>query len=210
LARSGEGRFEEALELYGQARDLMVRNLGPGHPDLAVTEGNLGTALMNLDRYPAAASIIEDQLRRIEATHGKGHPLSAQPLYNLGLCAEAMENLVEAATRYGDSLAALEADGPPAPTLSFPLIGLARVAVADGRPLDAGPVAERALLLTGGDAVLRADAQAVLAEALWLARKQRPRARELADAALEAYSEIGAAADSNREDLEQWRNNHGL
>lgn len=211
FARTNQGRFEEALALYGEVRDLMVRNLGPNHPDLELPEGNIGTALMRLERYPEAMSILQDQLGRIESSLGKAHPRGARPLYNLGLCAEEMENFAEAALYHSASLASLESPGGEAsPMQSFPLIGLARVALADGRPADAIAFAERALRLTEGDKLLTADARSQLAKAVWLTNRDRARARNLADAAIEAYLEEGTAADANRKELQDWREDHGL
>lgn len=211
MARAEQGRFEKALELMLQARDLMIRSLGPDHPDLQLPEGGLGVVLYQLERYAEAAPMFKEQLKRIEAVHGSGHPLRAQPLYNLGLCAKHREDYAKAERFYAASLESIESGGDSSnPMLGYPLIGLATVAVADNRPLDAIAFSERALPLTEGDVILHADAQAELAKGLWLARKDRMRARTLVDTALQGYRVVGTAADSNREDLEGWRDEHGL
>lgn len=209
--RLDQGRFEEALELMFKTRDLMHQSLGLDHPDLELPEGGLGAVLMQLERYAEAVPIFQGQLERIEDSHGPDHPLRAQPLYNLGLCSRNMEDYAKAEQFYAASLEAIESRGVPSnPMLGYPLIGLATVAIADKRPLDAIAFAERALSLTEGNMVLHADAQAALAKGLWLGREEGARARTLADAAQEGYREVGTAADSNREGFERWRDEHGL
>lgn len=202
-----QGNFVEALELFRRAHKLIRRNLGSDHPQVGLVLGGLGSTLVQLKRYPEAIVMYEDQLEVVEARHGTDHAVRAQPLFNLGLCSESMGSFAKATEFYMASLAAMESDGAaPTPKLAHPLIGLASAAAADGRPLDAIPFAERAVSVAGENVLLRADAQATLAKALWEAGQQRVRARELAEAARNSFLAIGPAAAANLQDLQD----HGL
>lgn len=206
-----QGKYTEALELFRRAHELIKLNFGAEHARVGLVLGGLGSTLLLLKRYPEAMAMYQDQLELMEARHGPDHSLLAQPLFNLGLCSEATKDFAKATEFYMASLAAMESDGATSsPRLAHPLTGLANVAIADGRPLDAIPLAERALSLTGENLLMRADSAAALAKALWSAGQQRARARDLADAAQDGFRAVGAGADSNREDLEGWRRENGL
>ncbi|MBL4689242.1 MAG: tetratricopeptide repeat protein, partial [Nannocystaceae bacterium] len=211
-ARIRQGRYEEALSLDREAGDLIVRALGREHPNLAYVHSGLGGALMCLERYAEAKVEFTRELEVLRATVGDQHPTSSQPLYNLGICADSLGDLDQANAYLTQSLAVLEATSTPDdPELSYPLMGLARNLVASDRPTEAIPFAERALrLVANGDMLIRADSRGALARALWLSRKDRTRARELADEAMREYNTVGPEADPNREGLQRWRRKHGL
>jgi eukaryotic-like serine/threonine-protein kinase len=100
-----------------------------------------------------------------------------------------------------------QALGSEHPDLAHPLVGLARIALARGRPADAAALAERAVKVRGdGDAPGGdvAEARFVLARALWDASRERPRALALAEQAREAYREAGDGKAMELAEVEAW------
>jgi tetratricopeptide (TPR) repeat protein/tRNA A-37 threonylcarbamoyl transferase component Bud32 len=211
-ARREQGRAEEALRLHEEARDLLIRRLGPDHPNLVAVAGGMSAALIDLERYPEAIAALERQLEIVASAFGPDSGEQAQPLYNLGLCQEALGDIDKAASSYAASLAVIEKHaGPDDPTLAFPLTKLSDIALTQGRTAEALAYAEPALAVQAdGDAKLRADAQARVAQALWASGRDRRRARTLADEATTTYHRLGKEAEAQLDRLQTWRAKHGL
>ncbi|MEM6294141.1 MAG: tetratricopeptide repeat protein, partial [Myxococcota bacterium] len=210
-ARAEQGRFEEATQIFNQAIELLTRTVGPKHPNMFEPVGGLGHALLLQNRYADAIPVFERHLELTETVFGSSSIRRAQSFYNLGVCYRGMSQLDKAEEFYSASLEVMEESGPATnPSLSYPLITLASVAIERGQLDDAVARAERALPLAEGDAIFHADAQAVLSKALWLQRSQRTRARALADAAVLRYEGIGTRAESNLKEFKTWRDEHGL
>ena len=91
--------------------------------------------------------------------------------------------------------------------LGFPLVALARAALAEGRTSDAVALAERAVQLRArGEAPAdeRAVAEFVLAMALWEGKVDRERALAWATAARETLAGLGAGPARQRAEVEAW------
>lgn len=211
-ARTKQGRYADAVSRTREAEEILLQRRGPGHPDLAYVYNGLGGALAGLQYFDDAMVEFKKEIAIVRATEGDQSLGLASPLYNLGVCADALGDVGEAADYAAQSLAVLEANtAPDDPQLSYPLTTLARALVNTERPTEAIPLAERALgLVLDGRMEVRADARGALARALWLSGEDRSRARKLADEAIREYEIIGPDADPNREGLERWRRAYGL
>jgi hypothetical protein len=77
--------------------------------------------------------------------------------------------------------------GPTHPQLSRALVSLGQIELARHTPSKAVPLLERALGLRDAESTERAQAQFILAQALWAAN-QRPRAQTLATLARDTYA----------------------
>jgi eukaryotic-like serine/threonine-protein kinase len=80
------GRRAEAEELYREARDVLVRTLGAGHPTVADLEGNLGRLHHEAGDHERALALYEVALATRRATLDPGHPLVAGTLSDMGRC----------------------------------------------------------------------------------------------------------------------------
>ncbi len=83
--------------------------------------------------------------------------------------------------------------GPEASDLAFFLAGIGHAYLDLKKPVDAIAPLERALRLLGteGDPMSTAEIQFGLARALWASKRDRARARSLAEAALPHYKAAG-------------------
>jgi hypothetical protein len=91
------------------------------------------------------------------------------------------------------------------------LLGLARVALAQKRPRDAVPLAERAVgirLAAGVPAIDLAEARLVLAQALVGAGEPVARAVALARQARDAYQEAGEASRDDLTEVDAFLREH--
>jgi hypothetical protein len=78
--------------------------------------------------------------------------------------------------------------------MSYVDLGLARVALSEGRIAEARPLAEHAVEVLGAQppGPMLAQSRFVLAQVLWASPADRPRAVELARAARDTLDRIGA------------------
>ena len=76
-----------ALELRDleQALHIWEQHFGPDHPEVAITLGNLGNALLGLGKPGEARPLYERALRIEEQHFGPDHPKVAATLFNLGI-----------------------------------------------------------------------------------------------------------------------------
>ena len=129
--------------------------------------------------------------RVLAARHGA--PMSVPGLValdhsNLGECLIELDRLAEARGRFESALKRLEGEvGPNDPRLSYPLTGLGRVLVREGRLDEARRVLERSLTIaisSPGDVLLVAQTQWALARALGV---DSARGRSLARSSREGF-----------------------
>jgi eukaryotic-like serine/threonine-protein kinase len=190
---------------------LKQRLLGPDHPDVALSEGNLGYVLEGMGRNQEALSYVEKSIAIQEKKLGFEHPNLTNHLNNRGDILNALGNPSMAIRSFERAVAILERElGPDDPSLASPLTGIGTSYLAETKPLSAVVPLERAIKVRADKDVDPAD-QAhtwfALARALWDSGREKARAQKLANDARTAYSSAGmkkelAAVDS-------WIHGHG-
>ena len=69
-----QGRFEEAIPLYKEALEIMIKTLGHDHLDVAKALMNMASVLARLERFDEAREKLEQALVILRSTIGDDHP----------------------------------------------------------------------------------------------------------------------------------------
>ena len=99
-----QGRYEQALSIATQTRDLIHQHLGEDNAAYADSLNSLGLLHREVGDYPEAKSYFEGALRVYSALVGEGHPVLANIMNNLGELYHEMGNYSEAELRYQKAL----------------------------------------------------------------------------------------------------------
>lgn len=202
------GQHEPSYELQRQAFAIELRAFGPDHPQLALTHGNLGFSLTTLGRYAEALAQHERALAIQIATLGPEHGDVAvsriNRAYELGHVGRTREALAEARRAFADTERLFGADHEWTVTARACLGGRL---VDVGRYAEAIPLLERTLDARADKSPsTRALTSFELARALWETRRDRPRARQLAQQASPPPPSVPpTAAASGRRWKPGWR-----
>ncbi len=179
----------EARTLLQQADATFLAVYGPVHPARAAVQGNLGQLELGESHYAdalVAFTLARDILVQVE---GPDALPVAGPERDRSVALGGLNRLDEAFATAGHALAIIEHAGPEGePRLPGALDDLCEVQLARDHAADCVRSAERAVALIekdgpGADPVELADARYVLARVLWDAKRERPRARQLAERA---------------------------
>jgi len=205
---------EQAKAYYARALAILEQSTDSRLPYLLA---NFGGVNLKTGDYEQARALTERALSIWEPTLGPEHP-------NVGICVGNLATVhrltgayEQAGPLYARALSIAEqALGPDHHTLSQPLVGLAEVALAQHRPADAVPLAQRAVAVQANQqlpAREQAEAGFVLVRALWEAPvgggRDRPRAVRLAEETRKALQEAGTGGASQLAELEQWLEKRG-
>ncbi len=185
LGEQAEGRaaLERALRIREKA-------LGPDHPDVAQTLTGIGTMLRDEGDLPGSAAALERARTILEKALGADHGDLAYPLAGLGRTLVEQRELEKALPLLERALALREKTGNPRdPLLEEPLLGLAELHLARAETREGVALLERALALHTPDT--DSEVGLALADVLWQAGQDRPRARALAEHARVAYEQLG-------------------
>lgn len=191
IALAGLGRYEDARLRFERALAIQEKTFGPGHPDVAGMLVNLGGVLADMGRHEEAKARQERALALLEKGLGPQHPVLSIPLTLLGRSLTQLGRHAEA-QRQLDRALALQEQPQEHAGQAEPLTGLGLLQLARGRPAAAVPLLEQALRLAPEQA--GTEVRFVLAQALWEAKQDRPRALELATRAREEWRRRGHAA----------------
>ena len=176
----------EARHLLEQADSTFARVYGEVHPVRAAVQGNLFTLALTEQRWADAltnATLARDILA---ASDGPDALSVAGPERDRSVAFGALNRLPEALAAARRAVAIVEkagADGEQ--RLAGALSDLCEVEIAMDKPADCIPQAQRAVAaITARGATANplelADARYVLARAMWEAKLDRPRARQIA------------------------------
>jgi tetratricopeptide (TPR) repeat protein len=91
-----QGRDQEALGLAVQARDLIRRHVGEGHPYYADSLDNLARVHRDMGNYATAEPLFREAREIRRSALGEGHPDYADSLDNLAVISIAAGRVVEA------------------------------------------------------------------------------------------------------------------
>ncbi len=141
------GKIDAAEPLYREAIAIKERALGPNHPSVANSIGQLATLLLE-DRGAAAdaESLTRRTLSIRQDALGARHPYVAVSLNELAAALRAAGKLEESERTFREALALRRAVLEPGhPHIAYSLVGLAGVLIDRNRPSDAQPLLAEAL-----------------------------------------------------------------
>ncbi|MBA3502654.1 MAG: tetratricopeptide repeat protein, partial [Deltaproteobacteria bacterium] len=193
IVRRKQHRLDDALALHQRALALREAKLGD-HNETAVSLDNVGTVLGLLERHAEALPYHERAFAITEKVMGADHIETATSRGYLANAYLGLGRSGEALPMFRAALVVSEkALGPEASDLAFFLAGIGHAYLDLKKPVDAIAPLERALRLRGteGDPMSTAEIQFGLARALWASKRDRARARSLAEAALPHYKAAG-------------------
>jgi tetratricopeptide (TPR) repeat protein len=192
----------DAKDAFLRAIAIKEKTLGPEHPSLALSLLNLGSHFKGLDQFAEAEPYLRRALAIQEKALGADHPETAFSRYELGgiVChlrhfADGEAQLERARAALAKSLGADHFD------VSRPLIALGSCRAARLGPAAALPFYEQALTIRAknpGKTSSLADAQWNVAQVLVRTGRDRPRALELARAAVENFRKAATASSDVR------------
>jgi tetratricopeptide (TPR) repeat protein len=185
--------------------------LGPEHPDVGVSEGNLAYVLegagRNAEAFPHVERSIEIQTKKV----GPSHPDLAIQLNNRGEILNGLTKPAEARRSFEGAIALWDRElGADAPILAYPLTGIGIGYLAEGKPTDALVPLEHALRLRSNqsvDPVDQAQTLFALARALSESGHEQIRARRLAEEAKATYEK--ATMKKEIAAIAGWLHEHG-
>jgi tetratricopeptide (TPR) repeat protein len=209
LVRSGD--FERARTLAEESLSLKERSLGKDHPDVAISLGALGYALVR-GGHPEEALVPTIRAIEIFRRNDPDTFFLAATYSNQGEALNAMGQHKEAEIAFNQALRILSRNGAHAnPEVAFARNGLGECKLAQGAPVDAIVFFADALRIREApytDPALLAESQFGLARALWDAGGDRRRARQLAQSARDAYAKVEQSAPVER--VANWLTSHQL
>ncbi|MBL8975495.1 MAG: tetratricopeptide repeat protein, partial [Myxococcales bacterium] len=199
---AAETQQRRALQIFRDA-------LGEAHPSTAGALANLANIAVLRGQPTQAVSRYQEVLAILTAG-GRTHPDEARVAYNLGATFIRMQQPQAALASFERAVAAHRRDHPGHPDLGAHLTGVGIAHVEAGQPAAGIAPLEEAVaifLAAPRDPLYLAQARFELARALWDSRRDRPRARSLAQQARQTYSEQ-PGGDRFRVEVEAWLTTH--
>ena len=198
LVHHAMGANDEAARLFEQALAIYERTLGRDHPQVADCLHNLATVRFAANDLDEAARLLTRALAIYDRLQEEDHPMMATSLAALAQIHHDRQRYADALRFYTRALAITEASlGRDHPNAAHVLHGLGMTQLALGHVELALPLLERALQIRTAASVQSEElAESRFALARALGPDQAPRARQLAERALQAYT---AAVGSERE-----------
>jgi CHAT domain-containing protein len=142
------GQYDTGVAVARQALALAEANVGPGHPDVALSLNNLAALHDSQGRYAEAEPLYRRALAIREQALGPVHPDVATSLNNLALLHDNQGRHGEAEPLYRRALTIREkVFGPDHPDVAISLNNLAALHEGQGRHAEAEPLYRRALAI---------------------------------------------------------------
>ncbi len=206
-----KGEGEAALRAQQDGLLLKEKALGPEHPDVGASEGNLAVVLEALGRNQEALEHVDRSIEILEKGLGAGHPELATQLSNRGEILNALGRYRDARGSFEKALIIWERElGLDNRNLAYALTGIGVSYIAAGDPASAVVPLQRAFNIREAhetDPSRRAETRFALARALWESGRDRTRARLLAEQARDSYAQ--AVAKPKLAEVESWLRGHG-
>jgi len=201
-------RFDEARPMFEEAIEILVEAEGEGSTRVASAMDGFGRVLRQQGELDAAVAMHRKALAAWRTAVGEDHPDVGVSLMHIGYTLAAKEDWAEAGKVFDEAEAVLRRGiGDDHPQLIYVANSRAAMLLELGRPADAIPIVERALTLDAVEQVdptLVAETQFILAQALWHAERDRPRAMDLANKARDAYAAGSEMWAAELEEIETW------
>ncbi len=202
------GRFDDARRHHEKALAIRERAFGREALPVAGSLNNLGLVYLRLDRYAEADAGFMRALAILRARAGANHPSVGLVLDSLGDSKRLQGHSAEALALFKQGLEVHTANyGPEHLQAAYYLTGIGQCLTDLGRAAEGLAPLERALVLREREKGLPIElgrTRAALAEALVAARKDRPRAKQLALSARDDFKAAGAKAGRESARLEGW------
>jgi len=212
LAQRGD--LDGAGREIAAGRELVVRALGPEHPQLGTLMTIEGAIAYLRQDFAAARPLLARAVELQRRALGPEHPSLKAPLYNLTRTDLELGRLDDALAEAQQGLAIARAQPSAGGTAVAQWLSvMAAIHTRAGRPADAIAPAEEALsILRAGPAEPTeiASAAFVAGRALWTADVDRKRARALVDEALRLYGAEHAAFATFVTEIERWKRDAGI
>jgi tetratricopeptide (TPR) repeat protein len=207
-----EGRFEEAQSMYLAALAVFEKRLGARHFRTVTAFNNVGVVLAEQGRFAEALPYFEKVVAAREAS--AADPKAADAHANLGMLLVELKRPDAARAEFERARALLQGVAIDHFSNAEPLLGLARLALDEGRGVEAQPHLARVLELCEGKQGFRFDytrarAQFLEARVLAEAKGQRAEGRERAEQVVRLFEGFGA--NRFRRDVsvvQQWLASH--
>jgi tetratricopeptide (TPR) repeat protein len=211
-AQSQLGRCDQALPNQERARAILTRSIPHDSTDYLQLLSDIGECHAKENRHAEALREFEGVLA-ILAQAGRARGADAAFAWSAIGDIHLLQGAPRPANRaYQTAIDMVEDElGRRDIRLAHPLTRMAMVALDDGHPRTATPMAERALAIltsAGADDLTTAEVRFVLANALWHESKARGRARALAEQSLAAFESVGAAGDAAESQVRIWLATH--
>jgi eukaryotic-like serine/threonine-protein kinase len=189
------GRIDSAIDYSRRAVEIAERALGPEHGDLGWLLNNLGGVLAEKGDLDEALKYQQRAVTVFEKAFGRENPETAMALNGLGGIAFKKGDL-EAALAAGKAALAIREKtlGPDHPRVAYDLALVSGALIGLDRSAEAIEPLERALAMRikrDGESEEVAEGRFELAEAMWNANRDRPRALRLARQAREYIRTMG-------------------
>jgi serine/threonine protein kinase/tetratricopeptide (TPR) repeat protein len=206
-----QGDQETAISLMEQSVHLKAKVLGPDHPDVGTSEGNLAIALAELGKYQQALTHVQRSVELLEHGLGAAHPDTAFQFSNRGEILNALGRPVEARASFERARSVWERElDHDSRNLAYALTGIGRSYLQEANPGNALVPLERAFKIRTAqetDPSKRAETAFALACALWETSRDRGRALRLAEAARADYERAKSAPKVTA--IEAWLRTRG-
>ncbi len=210
LSHERQGRRLDAVAALRRAKTIIERTSGPDHPNVGVLLQNIGGMLRLAGKLAEARVELDASRTLLEAKLGLEHPALAGVYSFSGDVAIDQGDLVRARAdfQHADDLRR-KALGAEHPDRGLTLLGLGKVALAEGKPEAAVASLEQALAVwkaTTPDPQDIGEVRWNLARALWTT--DNPRARVLIAEAQAHFVEAGINSKGLLQETEAWLARH--
>jgi eukaryotic-like serine/threonine-protein kinase len=204
------GQKQEMLEAEKRALLLKEKALGPAHPDVGFSEGNIAYSLFELGKNQEALGHIDRAVAIVSKGLGTSHPDYAIVLSNRGEILNALGRFGDARESFQAAMVTFEREvSADDRNLAYALTGLGMGWLQTGRFVEAIAPLERAMKIrekAEPESLKVSETKFALARALWDSGRDRARARALADAARESLARTSETA--KRAEVEMWLAKH--
>jgi tetratricopeptide (TPR) repeat protein/predicted Ser/Thr protein kinase len=214
LCLSDLGRYGEADVLLRRTLAAYERLLGRDHPDVGNILVQIGSNWTRTGQPGPALPVLRRALAIFDAKAPQTPSQWAIAQAELGNAEHALGQDAEALAHEREAIRCIETKaGPESDSLLTPLEILGSIYLEQGRPGLAVPPLERAVRLYDQPRPelprWNAEVRFLLAQALWRAGRERPRAVLLARQAREIYGQVPASARTEMAPLNAWLAAHG-
>jgi tetratricopeptide (TPR) repeat protein/tRNA A-37 threonylcarbamoyl transferase component Bud32 len=203
------GRYAEAERHFRSSLGLLEDMLGPGHPTLNAPLSNLGILHRWKGRFDEALQYHQRAYALLQAALGREGFEVAIPLHNIAEVHLSQGRYREALSEFMAALATVMRKASTHPYVPRHATGVGEAYLGLGEPARAVVFLEKALAALQSqpsDAAELARTRFALARALWDLRRDRSRARGLAESARDSFAALQAVPIHRRAlaDVQAW------